>query len=240
MWGSFLWTFSIGRNVLPISNVSVLPGVKKTFLVGASHMMKVHELFNDAGKFPPMIGDTTIFIGLQNKRLDPSLALKNLQRSEKEGDLVVLDPFCNNVINPIGTNDDSNTRPIKPYTTHQQGTRNNIFHLSNGNGDTKVELASPEHLDVLCGEVDKIVSSLRKKKIDILILGPIPRFPAHCCTDPNHGLVNSNVNTPVLTGSGIFTKIVTLIVIGETTAASASTGADEKCNKYKYRLNLTF
>ena len=187
-----------GLDVSPISNFSVPPGVKKTFLVGASHMMRVHELFNDAGKFPPMIGDTTIFIGLQNKRLDPSsgsVALKNLQRSAKEGDLVVLDPFCNNVINPIGTNVDSNTRPIKPYTTHQQGTRNNIFHLSNGNGDTKVELASPEHLDVLCGEVDKIVSSLRKKKIDVLILGPIPRFPAHCCTDPNHGLVNSNVNT---------------------------------------------
>ena len=34
-------------------------------------------------------------------------------------------------------------------------------------------------------------------------------------------------DTPVLTGSGIITEIVTLIGIGETTAASASTGVDE-------------
>ena len=71
-----------------LSNVKVRPGVKRTFLVGASHMMKVQELFNDAGKFPPEIGETSIFIKLQNGRLDPttgSLALKNLQRTAKEG-----------------------------------------------------------------------------------------------------------------------------------------------------------
>ena len=119
-------------------------------------------------------------------------ALKNLQRSAKEGDLVALDPFCNNVINPIGTNNDPNTRPSKPFVTQQQGTRNNIFHLSNGDSQTKVELALPEHLDVLYGEADKIVSSLRRSKIDVLILGPIPRFPAHCCTDPN---LDSYLNT---------------------------------------------
>ena len=152
--------------------------------------MKVQELFNDAGKFPPEIGETSIFIKLQNGRLDPtsgSLALKNLQRTAKEGSTLSATMWSIQLAQTM-----ISKQNLASYKL--QGTRNNIFHLSNGDGQTMVELASPEHLDVLWCEVDKITSTLRKKKIDVLFVGPIPRFPTHCCTDPKHGLVDSKVN----------------------------------------------